>query len=241
MAEWINLTCSDGVVVPAWLAEPAPSAGPARGAVVVLQEIFGVNAHIRDVTERWAQAGYLALAPALFTRMQPEVELGYGAVDMVQAKDLKAAAEALPGAGVQLDIAAAIDYARGRSVGPVGIIGFCWGGLLTWRAACSQPGLSAAVCYYGGGMTTPEESVRVPVCPALAHFGRRDAFIPEVSVQQFAAAQPQVAVHLYEADHGFHCDQRGSYDAAAAATANERTLAFFARHLRAGNGPDAGA
>ena len=241
MAEWITLTCSDGVVVPAWLAEPAPSAGPARGAVVVLQEIFGVNAHIRDVTERWAQAGYLALAPALFTRMQPEVELGYGAVDMVQAKDLKAAAEALPGAGVQLDIAAAIDYARGRSVGPVGIIGFCWGGLLTWRAACSQPGLSAAVCYYGGGMTTPEESVRVPVCPTLAHFGRRDAFIPEVSVQQFAAAQPQVAVHLYEADHGFHCDQRGSYDAAAAATANERTLAFFARHLRAGNGPDVGA
>ena len=241
MAEWITLTCSDGVVVPAWLAEPAPSAGPARGAVVVLQEIFGVNAHIRDVTERWAQAGYLALAPALFTRMQPEVELGYGAVDMVQAKDLKAAAEALPGAGVQLDIAAAIDYARGRSVGPVGIIGFCWGGLLTWRAACSQPGLSAAVCYYGGGMTTPEESVRVPVCPTLAHFGRRDAFIPEVSVQQFAAAQPQVVVHLYEADHGFHCDQRGSYDAAAAATANERTLAFFAQHLRAGNGPDVGA
>lgn len=234
MAEWINLTGRDGVVVPAWLAQPAPAGGPARGAVVVLQEIFGVNAHIREVTERWARAGYLALAPALFTRVQADVQLGYGAGDMAQAKALKAAAEALPGAGVQLDIAAAIGYARGRGVGPVGIVGFCWGGLLAWRAACSQPGLSAAVCYYGGGMTAPPEAARVPLCPTLAHFGRRDAFIPEASVQQFAAAQPKVAVHLYEADHGFHCDQRGSYDAAAAASAHERTLAFFAQHLGAG-------
>ena len=234
MAEWIDLTGRDGVVVPAWLAQPAPAGGPARGAVVVLQEIFGVNAHIREVTERWARAGYLALAPALFTRVQADVQLGYGAGDMAQAKALKAGAEALAGAGVQLDIAAAIGYARGRGVGPVGIVGFCWGGLLAWRAACSQPGLSAAVCYYGGGMTAPPEAARVPLCPTLAHFGRRDAFIPEASVQQFAAAQPKVAVHLYEADHGFHCDQRGSYDAAAAASAHERTLAFFAQHLGAG-------
>lgn len=106
--------------------------------------------------------------------------------------------------------------------------------MLTWRAACAQPGLSAAVCYYGGGMTEPEEIARQPLCPTLAHFGQRDAYIPEATVQQFAAAQPQVAVHLYEADHGFHCDQRGSYDAAAAVTANERTLAFFAQHLGAG-------
>lgn len=231
MADWINVTASDGAVVPAWLAQPV---GAPRGAVVVRQEIFGVNAHIRDVTERWAKEGYLAIAPALFTRVQPDVELGYTSDDMAQGMALKAAADALPGAGVQTDIRAAIDYALGRGVGAVGIVGFCWGGVLTWRAACAQPGLSAAVCYYGGGMTESEEIARQPLCPTLAHFGRRDAYIPEATVQQFAAAQPQVAVHLYEADHGFHCDQRGSYDAAAAATANERTLAFFAQHLGAG-------
>ena len=233
MADWINVTGSDGVVVPAWLAEPV---GAPRGAVVVVQEIFGVNSHIRDVTERWAKAGYLAIAPALFTRVQPNVELGYTADDMAQGMALKGAADALPGAGVQTEIQAAMDYARGRGVGRVGMVGFCWGGLQVWRAACSLPGLSAAVCYYGGGMTMPEEIARKPLCPTLAHFGRRDAYIPEATVQQFAAVQPQVAVHLYEADHGFHCDQRGSYDAAAAATANERTLAFFAQHLGAGAG-----
>lgn len=231
MADWINVTGSDGVVVPAWLAEPA---GTPRAAVVVVQEIFGVNSHIRDVTERWAKAGYLAIAPALFTRVQPGVELGYTADDMAHGMALKGAADALPGAGVQTDIRAALDYALGRGVGAVGIVGFCWGGVLTWRAACAQPGLSAAVCYYGGGMTLPEEIARTPQCPVLAHFGKRDSFIPEATVQQFAAAQPQVAVHVYEADHGFHCDQRGSYDGAAAATANERTLAFFAQHLAAG-------
>ena len=231
MADWINVTGSDGVVVPAWLAEPA---GTPRAAVVVVQEIFGVNSHIRDVTERWAKAGYLAIAPALFTRVQPGVELGYTADDMAHGMALKGAADALPGAGVQTDIRAALDYALGRGVAAVGIVGFCWGGVLTWRAACAQPGLSAAVCYYGGGMTLPEEIARTPQCPVLAHFGKRDSFIPEATVQQFAAAQPQVAVHVYEADHGFHCDQRGSYDGAAAATANERTLAFFAQHLGAG-------
>lgn len=230
MAKYVSLTGSDGFVVPAWVAEPT---GPARGTVVVLQEIFGVNAHIRDVTERWARAGYLAVAPALFARVQADVDLGYGAGDMAQAKALKAAAEALPGAGVLVDIQAAIDYAGARGAGPVAVLGFCWGGLLAWRAACTVPGLAAAVCYYGGGMTTPVESARTPRCPVLAHFGRLDAFISEASVQQFAAAQPQVQVHLYEADHGFHCDQRGAYDAAAAASAHERTLAFLAQHLGA--------
>ncbi|WP_027996758.1 dienelactone hydrolase family protein [Simplicispira psychrophila] len=230
MGQWIDLTGSDGFVVPAWVAEPV---GPARGTLVVLQEIFGVNAHIRDVTERWARVGYLAVAPALFARVQADVDLGYGAADMAQAKSLKAAAEALPDAGVLVDIQAAIDYADARSAGPVGVVGFCWGGLLAWRAACTVPGLAAAVCYYGGGMTNQVEKARTPRCPVLAHFGRLDAFISQASVQQFAAAQPPVQVYLYDADHGFHCEQRGAYDAAAAASAHARTLAFFARHLGA--------
>ena len=229
MGYFVDLTAADGCVVPAWVAEPT---GPARGAVVVLQEIFGVNSHIRAVTERFAAEGYLAVAPATFARVQAGVELGYGAADVATGKLLKAAAEALPGAGVLVDVQAAIDHAGARSGGPVGIVGFCWGGLLAWRAACTLPGLAAAVCYYGGGMTTPAEVVRTPRCPVLAHFGRLDAFISVPSVHQLAAAHPQVQVHLYDADHGFHCDQRGSYDATAAASAEARTLAFFAQYLR---------
>ena len=129
------------------------------------------------------------------------------------------------------DIQAAIDYAAQRSGRKVGIVGFCWGGLLTWRAACTLTGLSAAVPYYGGGMTTPEEAARKPLVPVLAHFGERDHWIPLDSVQAFDRAQPGVEVHVYQADHGFNCDQRGSYDEAAALTARDRTLAFFDKHL----------
>lgn len=228
MGSFVNLTAADGFAVPTWVARPAQAP---RGAVVVLQEIFGVNAHIRDVAGRYAAAGYLALAPSTFARVQPGVELGYSSADMSAGMALKAAAEALPGAGVLADIQAAIAHAGAQAPGKVGIVGFCWGGLLAWRAACALQGLAAAVCYYGGGMTDATETARTPRCPVLAHFGRKDAFIAEASVHRFAAAHPEVQVHLYDADHGFHCDQRGSYDAPSAATAHERTLAFFAQHL----------
>ena len=229
MGSWIDLTSADGFVVPAWLARPA---GAPRGAVVVLQEIFGVNAHIRDVTERYAAAGYLALAPATFARVQPGVELSYSAADMQQGVALKSTVTQQHGVDVWADMQAAITYAAEDCGGKVGIVGFCWGGLLAWQAACELQGLSAAVCYYGGGMTTVIEAAREPHCPVLAHFGRRDHFIAEAGVHLFAAAHPkQVEVHLYDADHGFHCDQRGSYDPAAAESANVRTLAFLAQHL----------
>ncbi len=110
-------------------------------------------------------------------------------------------------------------------------MGYCWGGLLTWRAACLLRGLSAAVPYYGGGTTTPEEIARTPRVPVLAHYGERDHWIPVEGVQALQKSHPGVEVHVYAADHGFNCDQRGSYDAAAARLARERTLAFFARHL----------
>ena len=230
MGQFVNLTASDGFELPAWVAQP--EAAP-RGAVVVLQEIFGVNSHIRAVADRFAARGYLAVAPSTFHRVQAGVELGYTAEDMQAGMGLKAAVEALPAPGVMPDIQAAIDYAaktRGRKVG---IVGFCWGGLLTWRAACTLSGLSAAVPYYGGGMTSPEEIARQPQVPVLAHFGQRDHWIPVDSVQALARAHPQVEVHLYDADHGFNCDQRGSYDEASAMTARDRTLAFFDRHLAA--------
>ena len=228
MGHWIDLTSADGFTLPAW--EARPNAAP-RGAVVVLQEIFGVNAHIRAVADGFAESGYLAIAPATFARLRPNVELGYGDADMKAGIALKAAAEALPAPGVMADIQAAIDHAARESGGKVGIVGYCWGGLLTWRAACTLQGLSAAVPYYGGGMTTPQEAARQPRVPVLAHFGERDHFIPVDGVQAFAQAHPGAQVHLYAADHGFNCDHRGSYDEAAANLARERTLAFFAQHL----------
>jgi len=137
--------------------------------------------------------------------------------------------EGLPAPGVLQDLQAAVDHAS--QAGKVGIVGYCWGGLLTWRAACSLRALSAAVPYYGGGMTTPDEMARVPQVPVMAHFGDQDHWIPLDSVEAFKRAHPDVEVHVYSANHGFNCDQRGSYDAAAAKLARERTLAFFARHL----------
>ena len=227
MGQWIDLTAADGHTFPAWLAR---TDGAPRGAVVVLQEIFGVNSHIRAVADWYAAHGYLALAPSTFARLQKDVDLGYGAEDRQAGMALKAAAEALPAPGVLADIQAAIAYAR-RHNGKVAVLGYCWGGLLAWRAACMLEGLSAAVAYYGGGMTTAQESARRPLVPVLAHFGARDHFIPMDGVRAFAQAHPEVQVELYDADHGFNCDQRASYDAVAARKARERTLAFLADHV----------
>ena len=228
MGQFEELVAADGTKVPAWVAMPDV---PPRAAVVVLQEIFGVNAHIRAVTDRMAARGFLAVAPATFTRVKPGVELGYTGDDMKAGMELKAAVEGLPAPGVLQDIQAAIDFAAQRCGGKVGIVGFCWGGLLTWRAACELNGLSAAVPYYGGGITTPAEVAHQPRVPVMAHFGERDHWIPLDGVQAFSRAHPQVEVHVYQADHGFNCDHRGSYDEAAATQARDRTLAFFDKHL----------
>ena len=226
MGLFVDLTAADGFVVPAYVAEPA---GKPKGAIVVVQEIFGVNAHIRAVADGYAAQGYLAVAPATFHRVQPGVELGYTEDDMKVGFGYKTAVEALPASGVLQDLQAAVDYAA--RAGKVGIVGYCWGGLLTWRAAEQLTGLAAAVPYYGGGVTTPDEIARQPRVPVLAHFGERDHWIPLDSVQAFSRDHPEVEVHVYAADHGFNCDQRGSYDEAAAMAARDRTLAFFDKHL----------
>jgi carboxymethylenebutenolidase len=228
MGQFINLTAADGFVVPAYVAQPE---GKPRGGVVVVQEIFGVNSHIRAVTDRFAAQGYVAVAPATFERVKPGVELGYTEDDMKAGFELKTAVSALPGAGVLQDLQAAIDHAAKVSGGKVGIIGFCWGGLLTWRAACLLDGLSAAIPYYGGGITAEEEIARQPKCPVMAHFGDQDHWIPMEGIEAFAKAHPEVEVHVYPANHGFNCDQRGAYNEAAAKLARERSLAFFAAKL----------
>jgi carboxymethylenebutenolidase len=226
MGQFTEIKAADGQSIPAYVAQPN---GPAKGGIVVIQEIFGVNSHIRNVTDGYAEQGYLAIAPATFHRVKPNVELGYEQADMEQGMALKAAVESLPSPGVMQDIQAAIQHAS--QAGKVGIVGYCYGGLLTWRSACMLDGLSAAVPYYGGGVTTPDEVARRPKCPVLAHFGDQDHWIPLESVEAFKKAHPEVEVHVYHANHGFNCDHRGSYDAEAAKLALERTLAFFAKNL----------
>lgn len=229
MGGFVELTAVDGAKVPAYVALPA---GKPRGAIVVLQEIFGVNSHIRSVADRYAAEGYVAVAPAMFARVQADVDLGYTEDDMQQGFALKAAVEALPPPGVLRDVEAAVAHAATLVPGgKIGVVGFCWGGLMTWRSACELVTISAAVCYYGGGMTGVQEASREARCPVMAHFGTLDHYISLESVQAFKQAQPKVEVHVYEADHGFNCDLRGSYNAAAAAQAKEHTLAFFGQHL----------
>ena len=227
MSETITLKAADGHSFPAYVAKPA---GKAKGGVVVLQEIFGVNAHIRAVADGYAAAGYLVVAPATFSRIgKGDVQLGYTESDMKEGFGYKGAVEALPAPGVMADIQAAVDHAA--QAGKVGIVGYCWGGLLTWRSAAQVKGLSAAAPYYGGGMTMPEEIARQPQVPVMAHFGEQDHWIPLDTVEAFKKAHPEVAVHVYPAHHGFNCDHRGSYDEASAKLARERTLAFFAQHI----------
>ena len=223
----LQLTAADGFSFPAYVARPQ---GAAHGAIVVLQEIFGVNAHIRAVVNSYAAQGYVAIAPATFHRVQADVDLGYTPDDIAAGVALKAAVEALPAPGVLQDIAASVAYAA--QFGAVGVVGYCWGGLLTWRAACMLDGIAAAVPYYGGGMTTAAEAARQPRCPVLAHFGDQDHAIALDSVLAFQKAQTAVQVQIYPAQHGFNCDHRGAYNPAAAALARERTLSFFAQHLR---------
>jgi len=224
----VRLHAADGFEFPAYVAHPN---GTPKGAVVVVQEIFGVNAHIREVADGYATQGYLAVAPATFHRAKHGVELGYTPDDMQAGMALKAAVESMPAPGVMADIQAAVDYAAKTSGGKVGIVGYCWGGLLTWRSACLLNGLSAAAPYYGGGMTGEPESARQAKVPVMAHFAEEDKWISMDSVSAFKVAHPNAQVFTYAAHHGFNCNHRGAWEARAAALAKERTLAFFKTNL----------
>ena len=212
-----ELKADDGHTFAAYRAEPD---GPARGGVVVVQEIFGVNGHIRAVTDSFARDGYLAIAPAMWDRIERGVELGYTPETVAYGRALKAR---LPIDDALRDVRAAV--AAAATAGKVGIVGFCWGGFVTWMAAGRVDGLACAVPYYGGGIL--EHADVAPRCPVMAHFGERDDIIPAAGVRALAARYPEHAIHLYDAEHGFHCDERGSYDVAAAQLARERTLGLL--------------
>jgi len=222
MGEQIEIPADDGFSFGAYRAEPD---GKPRGGVVVIQEIFGVNQHIREVADGYAAAGYAAIAPQLFDRVEPGIELGYEEPHLTRGIEL--AFQQLDHADALRDLQAAVN-AAGR-YGRVGVVGYCFGGLLAWRAACDLEGVAAAVAYYGGGVA--REAERAPRCPVMMHFGERDAHIPLEDVEKVRAAQPEAQIHVYSADHGFNCDRRGSYDADSAAEAKSRTLAFLAEQL----------
>lgn len=225
MGTTINLTAADGHEFSAYRAEPD---GTPIGGVVVVQEIFGVNSHIRSVVDGYAAAGYLAIAPAVFDRIERGVELGYTSEDMTVG--LGFARGKLDPAHALADIRAAAEAAS--AAGKVGVVGYCWGGFMAATSAIKASDLfTAAVGYYGGG--TPSLSDQHPQIPVMLHYGERDSMIPIPDVEALATAwsADDVTVHFYAADHGFNCDQRGSYDADAAKLAYERTLAFFAAQL----------
>ena len=221
MGRMIELTAADGVRLSAWRADPA---GTPRGALVVAQEIFGVNSHIRSVCEGFAADGYVAIAPALFDRYEPRVDIGYTPEDIAKGRALKALAQL---ESALLDVAAARDAVTAS--GKVAVVGYCWGGYVAWMTAARLPGFACAVAYYGGGIL--DAASEVPRCPVMAHFGERDDGIPVAGVRELMAKHPAAQMFIYAADHGFNCDQRAAYDAATATLARGRTLQFLRRNV----------
>ncbi|MCC8980884.1 dienelactone hydrolase family protein [Bradyrhizobium acaciae] len=223
MGQDIRLKASDGFELGAYRADPA---GAPKGAVVVIQEIFGVNHHIRSVCDRLASEGYVAIAPSIFDRITPNFQSGYSPEEIAEARKFVANPDF---AAMLRDSQAAIDAVK--SVGPVGIIGFCLGGSIAYAAATKLSGLSAAIGYYGGAVIRFADDK--PAVPTQLHFGEKDAGIPLSDVETIKSKRPEVEVFIYPgAQHGFHCDERASYDKASADTAWPRSMEFFAKHLR---------
>jgi carboxymethylenebutenolidase len=223
MSSNIKLTAADGHQLGAYVAE---SNGLALAAVVAVQEIFGVNRHIRSVADDYAGQGFWAIAPALFDRVEPNVELDYNPTDA--SRGMKIASQIGMGNALK-DVAAAITHAGNALPGKrVGVVGYCFGGSLVWLAA-TRLNPHAAVCYYGGQIS--QYADEVPHCPVMLHFGNKDPHIPLSEIEKIQRAHPELPVFLYDAGHGFNCDQRKDYTPQAASLARERTLEFFRKHL----------
>ena len=221
MGTMIELTAADGHKLQAYRAEPS---GKPRGGLVVAMEIFGVNSHIRSVADGYAADGYLAIAPALFDRVQRNYNAGYtqdeiqAGIDIIQKIDLD---------DTMKDVSAALQNIA--DAGKAGIVGYCWGGRVAWKAAADVSGLNCAIPYYGGGI--PGLVDLQPNCPVMFHWGESDQSIPLDEVKVFAKVHNTQTHYFYEAGHGFNCDQRGSYDAEAAKLARGRTLEFLGKHV----------
>jgi len=221
MGKMIELTASDSHKLAAYRADPA---GKPRGAIVVIQEIFGVNSHIKQVADGYAADGYLAIAPAMFDRVQKGFDVGYTPPDIEKGRALRAK---ITVEMAMKDAQAAVNEAK--KAGKVGMVGYCWGGFVTWMASAQVSGLACAAPYYGGGIL--DHADIEPKVPVMGHFGDKDQHIPVDGVKQLAAKHSKQQIFIYSADHGFNCDHRGSYNAPAAKQARERTLEFFRKHV----------
>lgn len=221
MGSTISLTADDGHTLSAYTAGPAD----AKRGLVVIQEIFGVNGHIRNVCDRFAAEGYKVIAPALFDRAAPGIELGYGPDDIAQGREARGKTSE---ATIMADMKAA---RKALGVEHAGIVGYCLGGSVAWWAATQTNLFEAAVGWYGGNIAATKDAH--PNAPVQLHFGEADASIPLTDVEAIRKAQPGVEVFVYAgAGHGFGCDERGSYHAESYATAQKRTLDFFKKHLK---------
>ena len=221
MGEIVELTAEDGHTLSAYVAGKPD----ARSSVVIIQEIFGVNSHIRSVVDMYADLGYLAIAPAMFDRGERGVDLPYTEEGVAAGFAVRDKVDWLT---TPLDVAAAVEHVRRDR--PVAVIGYCWGGGAAWLAA-NELELDAAVAYYGGQITMFLD--RAPNCSMLLHFGETDHAIPPEDVKQIHEAYPEIPLYVYEdAGHGFNCDVRDSYNPQASAQALARTKAFLQEHMR---------
>ena len=218
MGSMVTLKSADGHSLDAYVATPR---GTARGGVVVIQEVFGVNSHIKGVADQYAAEGYDAIAPALFDRVKRNVTIPYTEVQAGIEYVMK-----LKDDQTLMDMKAAIDQVKPS--GKVGVVGYCWGGTLSYLAA-ARLDIAGAVSYYGGFIPNYlSETLRVPV---IFHFGEKDSYIPMSTVEKIKAAHPQQTYYLYPADHGFNCTDRASYDLPSAKLAFDRSIAYFRKQL----------
>jgi carboxymethylenebutenolidase len=223
MGEMLTLTAEDGHRLSAYKATPA---GTPRAALVVVQEIFGVNRHIRNVTDGFAAEGYVSLAPALFDRVEPNFETGYTQADIDRGRAVR---QKLGWDTMVMDLRAAVTELSKTGL-KVGVVGYCMGGTMAWLAAARVDGVAAAVGYYGGGIA--EAASEQPKCPVMLHFGETDASISPEHWAKIRAAHPKLPVHVYPgAGHGFSCDERASFHKPSHEQARERSIAFFREHL----------
>lgn len=221
-ATTVQLRASDGHALAAYRVEPP---GHPRAGLVVLQEIFGVNAHVREVSDGYARRGYLVHSPALFDRAERGVALDYSPASVARGRALRAA---IGWEASLRDVQAAIDEAA--AAGPVAVLGFCWGGSLAFLSTTRLSGLACAVGYYGGQIAPfAAERIRVPL---LLHFGELDPRVPPEDIARIREHNPDIEVHTFPADHGFNCDHRQEWHEASARQALDITLAFLDRHLR---------
>jgi carboxymethylenebutenolidase len=221
MGNHIELTASDGHKFSAYVAEPS---GKPKGALIVVMEIFGVNSHIRRVTDEYAADGYLAIAPAFFDRAHKDLDVGYTGQDLETAR---AAMQKMNLNDPLKDVEAA--KAHVASAGKLGIVGYCWGGSLAFKSACNVDGLACAIAYYGGSIPTIADEK--PKCPVMFHWGESDQSIPMEKAKAVAEKQKDQVHYFYPAGHGFNCDQRASFHAESSKTARGRTLEFLAKHV----------